>query len=300
MYSFIKISLEITRYCFNNTSAMYEPRVSVLTPVYNTNIEHLHQCIDSILNQTFTDFEFIILNDSPENTELESEILSYSDKRIKYYKNDKNIGISESRNRLLQLARGEYIAIFDHDDISIPDRLACQVEFLDTHPNIGVIGGWLQNFESNEGTFVTPENDKEIKIALTEDCFIAHTSSMIRKSVLTNNNIKYEPEYTPCEDYRLWARLMDITEFHNIQRVLVKYRWHENNTTTNMSKDMKNTHDIIRNQIIKSHPELRRIYNRWHVMKIVVNIICIFIPVASVRRKLRKKLKRNLVKFDQR
>ena len=129
---------------------MYEPRVSVLTPVYNTNIEHLHQCIDSILNQTFTDFEFIILNDSPENTELESEILSYSDKRIKYYKNDKNIGISESRNRLLQLARGEYIAIFDHDDISIPDRLACQVEFLDTHPNIGVIGGWLQNFESNE------------------------------------------------------------------------------------------------------------------------------------------------------
>ena len=300
MYSFIKISLEITRYCFNNTSAMYEPRVSVLTPVYNTNIEHLHQCIDSILNQTFTDFEFIILNDSPENTELESEILSYSDKRIKYYKNDKNIGISESRNRLLQLARGEYIAIFDHDDISMPDRLACQVEFLDTHPNIGVIGGWLQNFESNEGTFVTPENDKEIKIALTEDCFIAHTSSMIRKSVLTNNNIKYEPEYTPCEDYRLWSRLMDITEFHNIQRVLVKYRWHENNTTTNMSKDMKNTHDIIRNQIIKSHPELRRIYNRWHVMKIVVNIICIFIPVASVRRKLRKKLKRNLVKFDQR
>ena len=279
---------------------MYEPRVSILTPVYNTNIEHLRQCIDSILNQTFTDFEFIILNDSPENTELESEILSYSDKRIKYYKNDKNIGISESRNRLLQLARGEYIAIFDHDDISMPDRLACQVEFLDKHPKVGVVGGWLQNCESNEGTFVTPENDREIKIALTEDCFIAHTSSMIRKSVLTNNNIKYESEYTPCEDYRLWARLMDITEFHNIQRVLVKYRWHENNTTTNMSDDMKNCHDIIRNQIIKSHPELRRIYNRWHVMKIVVNIICIFIPVASVRRKLRKKLKRNLVKFDQR
>ena len=279
---------------------MYEPRVSILTPVYNTNIEHLHQCIDSILNQTFTDFEFIILNDSPENTELESEILSYSDKRIKYYKNDKNIGISESRNRLLQLARGEYIAIFDHDDISMPDRLACQVEFLDTHPNIGVIGGWLQNFESNEGTFVTPENDREIKIALTEDCFIAHTSSMIRKSVLTNNNIKYEPEYTPCEDYRLWARLMDITEFHNIQAVLVKYRWHENNTTTNMSTDMKNIHDLIQSQIIKKHPELRRIYNRWHVMKIVVNIICIFVPIASVRRKLRKKLKRNLVKFDQR
>ena len=134
---------------------MSTPRVSVLTPVYNTNIEHLRQCIDSILNQTFTDFEFIILNDSPENTELESEILSYTDKRIKYYKNDTNIGISQSRNRLLQLAHGEYLAIFDHDDISVPERLAHQVEFLDKNPEIGVVGGWLQNFESNEGIFVT-------------------------------------------------------------------------------------------------------------------------------------------------
>ena len=91
---------------------MYEPRVSVLTPVYNTNIEHLHQCIDSILNQTFTDFEFIILNDSPENTELESEILSYSDKRIKYYKNDKNIGISENMKRCFNMASGDYIAVW--------------------------------------------------------------------------------------------------------------------------------------------------------------------------------------------
>ena len=279
---------------------MSAPRVSILTPVYNTNIEHLRQCIDSILNQTFTDFEFIILNDSPENTELESEILSYCDKRIKYYKNDKNIGISQSRNRLLQLARGEYLAIFDHDDISVPERLTQQVEFLDKNPEIGVVGGWLQNFESNEGIFVTPEQDKHIKIALTEDCFIAHTSAMIRKSVITNNHIQYESEYTPCEDYRLWAQLMDITKFHNIQAVLVKYRWHKNNTTNNMSDDMKNIHDLIRSQIIKKHPELRMVYNRWHVMKIVVNIICIFVPIASVRRKLRKQLKRNLVKFDQR
>lgn len=275
-------------------------KVSVLTPVYNTNIEHLRQCIDSILNQTFTDFEFIILNDSPENLDLESVILSYHDTRIKYYKNDTNIGISKSRNKLLELACGEYIAIFDHDDISVPDRLSRQVEYMDTHPNIGVISGWLQNFESNDGILITPENDKHIKVALTEDCFIAHTAAMIRKSVLTENNIKYESEYTPCEDYRLWAKLMDITEFYNIQDILVKYRWHQNNTTNNMSSDMKQTHDIIRNQIIQQHPELRNIYNSWHITKVIVNIVCLFIPIASIRRRLRKKLKRNFVKFDKR
>lgn len=279
---------------------MYIPKVSVLTPVYNTNIEHLRQCIDSILNQTFTDFEFILLNDSPNNIDLESEILSYSDSRIRYYKNDKNIGISESRNKLLDFARGEYIAIFDHDDISVPDRLARQVEYLDTHPNIGVVSGWLQNFESNEGILITPEYDKYIKIALTEDCFIAHTAAMIRKSVLIDNNIKYESEFTPCEDYRLWARLMNVTEFYNIQDILVKYRWHSENTTTNMSSDMENLHNVIRNQIIQSHPELRQIYNSWHITKVIVNIVCLFIPIASVRRKLRKKLKRNFVKFDKR
>ena len=171
---------------------MSNPKVSVLTPVFNTHTDHLRQCIDSILNQTFTDFEFIILNDSPDNIELEQLILSYTDKRIKYHKNDKNIGISESRNKLLSLACGEYIAIFDHDDISVPDRLSCQVEYMDKHPEIGVVGGWLQNFESNEGIFITPEKNEQIKIALTEDCFIAHTSSMIRKSVLDKNKIKYE------------------------------------------------------------------------------------------------------------
>ena len=80
------------------------PKVSVLTPIYNTEPEHLRQAIESILNQTFTDFEFIILNDSPWNTEIEDIVLAYKDARIKYVKNDKNIGISKSRNKLLSLA----------------------------------------------------------------------------------------------------------------------------------------------------------------------------------------------------
>ena len=143
------------------------PRVSVLTPIYNTNPAHLREMIESILNQTFTDFEFLILNDSPLNTEIEDIVKSYKDKRIKYMKNDVNMGISASRNKLLHASHGEYIAIFDHDDISVPDRLARQVEFLDTHPNIGVVSGWLEYFGDTNCIHRTPEYDIQIKLATT-------------------------------------------------------------------------------------------------------------------------------------
>ncbi len=215
------------------------PKVSVLTPIYNTNIGHLCECIESILNQTFTDFEFIILNDSPENKRLAKVIGLYNDPRIKYYENKKNIGISASRNRLLELARGEYIAIFDHDDISMPDRLARQVEFLDTHPNVGVVSSLMQCFGDRNDVWKLPEHDIEIKIALTDNCFVAHTAAMIRKSVLDTNNIKYEEKYTPAEDYRLWTRLMGVTDFYNIQDTLVHYRWHATNTSISQNVKME-------------------------------------------------------------
>lgn len=240
------------------------PRVSVLMPVYNTNIEHLQDSINSILNQTFTDFEFIILNDSPDNTELEKFITSNGDKRIKYHKNEKNIGISESRNRLLELAHGEYIAIFDHDDISVPDRLACQVEFLDTHPNIGVVSGLMECFDNRTDIWQNPETDLEIKLSLTENCFVAHTAAMIRKSILIDNKIKYESEYTPAEDYRLWTRLMNFTNFYNIQRPLVKYRIHSTNTSKTDESRMIKSWQKIQKETIQQYPTYRKIYLSLH------------------------------------
>lgn len=237
-----------------------KPRVSVLTPIYNTNIEHLRQCIDSILNQTFTDFEFIILNDSPDNKKLKKIIDTYEDKRIKYYENKKNIGISASRNRLLELAQGEYIAIFDHDDISVPDRLARQVEFLDTHPNVGVVSGLLQCFGDRNDVWQNPESDIKIKLGLTENCFVAHTAAMIRKSVLDKHNIRYEEKYSPAEDYRLWARLMDYTDFYNIQTPLVKYRWHAENTTNLQQGKMHNAWLAVKSDVCNKYPGYYAVY----------------------------------------
>ncbi len=211
----------------------HTPRVSVLTPIYNTNPQHLRECIESILSQTYTDFEFLILNDSPDNKDIEKIVLEYAtqDKRVKYSKNDKNMGITPSRNKLLHMARGEYIAIFDHDDISVPERLAREVEFLDTHPHIGVVSGWLQFFGESYDLLKNPEDDLKIRTFLTQTCSLAHTAAMIRKSILIDNGIDYEEFYSPAEDYRLWARLMDVTHFYNIQDVLVKYRWNNSNTS---------------------------------------------------------------------
>ncbi len=238
------------------------PTVSVLTPIYNTNHAFLRKCIESILNQTFSDFEFIILNDSPENIELEKQVLSYHDRRIRYIKNERNIGISASRNRLIELSRGKYIAVFDHDDISHPTRLAKQVEFLDKNPYIGVVGSWAHWFGEKDFIRKNPEYDTDIKIRLTDVCAIMHTTAMIRKSVLIENDIKYEEQYTPAEDYRLWGRLMECTCFHNLQEVLVEYRWQNTNTSNQNRNRINIVHKSIKMQICNKFPMYRLEFER--------------------------------------
>lgn len=262
------------------------PRVSVLTPIYNTNPQYLRECIESILNQTFTDFEFLILNDSPDNKEIENIVKEYAkhNKRIKYYKNDKNMGITPSRNKLLDLAKGEYLAIFDHDDISVPERLEKQVKYLDENPQVGVVSGFMAVFGDENYIFTNPETDSEIKIMLTDNCYIAHTASMIRKSVLTDNNIKYEEFYTPAEDYRLWTKLMDVTAFHNIPDILVKYRVQQGNTTHKQKKFMDLKAEFIRNETSNSHILLRKKFDEIYKQKPKIKIRLFgFIPLIKIK-----------------
>ena len=236
------------------------PRVSVLTPIYNTNPSHLREMIESILNQTFTDFEFLILNDSPDNTEIEKVVKSYKDKRIKYAVNEHNMGITPSRNKLLKMARGEYIAIFDHDDISVPTRLEQQVAYLDTNSSVGVVSGFIEDFGDNSAVRVVPEFDTDIKIIMTDKCCVWHTAAMIRKSVLVDNDIEYEEFYSPCEDYRLWSRLMSVTNFYNIQSVLVKYRMFANQTSVLQKSKMNAAHRAVQLDIINRFPAY---YDAW-------------------------------------
>ena len=261
------------------------PRVSVLTPIYNTNPQHLRECIESILGQTFTDFEFIILNDSPENIELDKIVKSYDDKRIIYTKNEKNLGISASRNKLLDMARGEYIAIFDHDDISMPDRLEQEVEFLDKNPDVGVVSGQMNFFGEKSGiVWKLPEYDADIKVRMTDNCSVSHTACMIRKSVLDKNNIRYESYYTPAEDYRLFARLMEHTLFYNIQKVLVKYRFFSGNTTHVQSARMSRAHHEIQLYIVNKFLAYDIAYKRYVSKRTVFRCLLFgIIPLFKIK-----------------
>lgn len=204
------------------------PKVSVLMPIYNTREEHLRPAMESVLTQTFRDFEFLILNDSPDNAALDAIVASYDDPRIRYFRNDANIGISHSRNKLIDLARGEYLAVMDHDDVSLPPRLEKQVAYLDGHPDVGVVG--TQSAFFTKPIRPRPVDDADIRVALIRSCAITHPSSMIRKSVLLDHGIRYEDGFSPAEDYALWCRLIPHTRFHNLDEVLFKYREHEGNT----------------------------------------------------------------------
>lgn len=230
------------------------PKVSVLMPVYKTNEKYLREAISSILNQTFTDFEFLILDDCPDD-DREAIVMSYADKRIKYYKNEQNLGITPSRNKLIDIAKGEYLAIFDHDDISHPQRLEKEVLYLDSHPEVGVVSSWIRKIPQNKVSH-NPSDNQDIKISLVNHDVVAHSASMIRKSVLVANNIHYEEEYSPSEDYALWCKLLDYTEFYNIPEVLLDYRQHEGNTSKKQQNKMELMTWKIRSLMRVWHPEL--------------------------------------------
>lgn len=231
-------------------------KVSVLTPLYNTDPVFLREMIESILNQTFRDFEFILLNDSPDNREIEEIVRSYQDPRIVYVENESNLGISESRNKLLALSRGEYVAIFDHDDISCKERLEKQVDYLDSHREVGVVGCYIRHIPKNRVTRF-PVANLDIKRELIHGCVVPHTGAMIRKSVLIDNGLCWEGAFSPAEDYMLWVKLIAKTMFHNIPEVLVLYRSYDSNTSARQKEKMRDRDALIRCFAEKEYPFLK-------------------------------------------
>lgn len=223
-------------------------KISVLMPLYKTNPGQLKQAINSIISQTYQDFELLILDDCPEDNR-EEIVKSYQDTRIKYFKNNVNMGITPTRNKLVKMATGKYLAVMDHDDIAMPTRFAEQVNMLDTHPEIGVIGCHIELFP-NTKIVQFPEHNNQIEEYLMQGCGIAHTGAMIRANILSEN--PYEEEFSPSEDYALWCRLIGKTKFYNIPKVLMQYRIHDTNTTKiqgdKMTKATKSIHDFVRRE----------------------------------------------------
>ena len=189
-------------------------------PVYNVKEEYLRESIESILNQTFTDFEFIILDDCSSNN-VEEIVKSYGDDRIRFYRNSENLGIAKSRNKLMDLARGEYSALMDNDDISHPERLKKQVDFLDNNPDISILSTAYETFPEKH-IIVHPKSVRYLD--LFRCCVITHPSVMYRTGSLREYKLKYKESYICSQDYELWARAIRYLKIANLDSVLLRYR----------------------------------------------------------------------------
>ncbi len=200
--------------------------ITVLMSVYNSST-HLMEAIDSILNQTFIDFEFLIINDG--STDTTSNILeSLKDHRIRIVKNSTNKGLIYSLNKGLSLSKGKYIVRMDSDDISHPNRLQKQWNFMEKNSYTDICGSFSNVIGTRE-VRRPPTNYIKCWLELLVNNVISHPSVIIRRDSLIKNNLFYSNEYLHSEDYDLWVRCsMKKMRIENIAEVLLYYRIHEN------------------------------------------------------------------------
>jgi glycosyltransferase involved in cell wall biosynthesis len=226
-----------------------KPLVSILMAVYNGE-KYLREAIDSILNQTFTDFEFLIVNDGSTDS-TENIILSYTDVRIRYIKNEENLKLIATLNKGLDLAQGKYIARMDADDISLPERLEKQVAFMEKNPNIGLLGTWVRNIGGvNDYDITFNSGHRNIRFELFFHNYFHHPSVMLRTEILRNYNL-YFPNVLHAEDYAFWINLSNYTEFEILPVFLLHYRSHGDNISELHKDFQKNqTSDCRKMQII--------------------------------------------------
>ena len=202
-------------------------KISVIMPTKNAE-KYINEAIDSILNQTFSDFEFLIIDDNSTDDTLRI-IHSYNDKRIKLV-NGPQKGLSAALNFGIKLAQGEYIARMDADDISLPHRFEKQVRYLDTHPEVSLLGTWQEHFGDKTGIH-KPNCEPDIaKMALIFSCDFCHSTAMFRKNIFIENDLFY-PENSPIEDFELWSKAIASINVANIPEILGKYRVHNKSIT---------------------------------------------------------------------
>ncbi|MCK5184343.1 MAG: glycosyltransferase [Candidatus Heimdallarchaeota archaeon] len=225
------------------------PLVTVLMPVYNGE-KYLAEAIDSILQQEFTDFEFLIIDGTSTDNSVKI-IKEYTDSRIRLIFRDKNSpGFASALNHGLALSRGKYIARMDCDDISYPDRLQKQIDFMDENKKVGVCGTWIiELIERKLGkVHKYPTSFDEIKVSLFFSSPLGHPSVMIRNSMFKENNLFYNTEFLYGEDFDLWNRCAEHFQLANLPEILLTYR--------KLSTSLYHT-------MVKKHPEqLKLIYKR--------------------------------------
>ncbi len=205
--------------------------ISVILTVFNGE-KFLKEAIESILNQTYQEFELIIIDDGSTDSTLQI-IDSYHELRIRLIENGHNRGQSYSRNLGIQKSKGEYIAIMDADDIALPNRLEIQYEYLKSNTEISLCGSWIEVI-GEEGDFKkirkVPTDNFEIKADLIFNCPIIHPTVMFVKKDFVENGFFYDEEFRYAQDMELWSRAMFKLNFSNIPLPLLKMRFGNSNS----------------------------------------------------------------------
>lgn len=234
--------------------------VSVVMPTYNAE-KYLKEAIDSILAQTFTDFELLIVDDNSKDKTIDI-IKSYQDPRIKLIEGP-NKGIAAALNKGIREARGKYIARMDADDISLPDRFKKQVEFLEKHEDISLVGSWFVIFPQN---ILRCFSEKITYLDLLRECCIAHPTVMFKKEIFIKYKLYYDENIAACEDYDLWSRAIQFIKIANIPEVLLKYRSSDTQASKKTVTIMRATDRCIKQRMLD-----------WLTdNKMLQNILCVF------------------------
>jgi len=207
------------------------PKVTVFIPVYNRE-QYVGEAIESILAQTFSDFEILLVDDGSSDRSVD-KIRSYTDPRIRLVRNEENLGIPKTRNKGVELARGQYMAMLDSDDRAFPDRLEKQVAFLDTHPEYVQVGSWCRMMDA-QGQVLNkikwqPALPDDIHAQFLFRCAMSNRSIMARTAVLKEYG--YRNDYPRCQDYELHVRLARHYKLGNLPECLVYGRIHQQQIT---------------------------------------------------------------------
>lgn len=228
------------------------PSLSVLMPVFNSE-QFVAEAIKSVLNQSFKDFEFLILDDCSADKSFKIiNDFEKKDPRIKVYKNEKNLGVVESRNKLINLSKGKYIAWLDSDDIALPNRFEEEIKFLESHPEIGMVGAYPIIIDENgreTGKWPFETDPKKLKIELFFHSPFLSSSVVIRKSCLPKDF--YDSRFPVAEDFDLYSKISEKSDIANINKFLVKYRIN----STGLSKTNTEKMEQLSAQVIKEHAE---------------------------------------------
>lgn len=204
------------------------PRVTVLMPTYNVS-PWVEESIHSVLNQTYRDFELLVVDDASTDDTLD-RVRAIDDPRIRIAAFPNNVGLADNLNRGLDIINTELVARMDGDDIAEPDWLETGINVLDTHPEVGICSFGFQFFGAKTSLVCFPEHHEDSKAQMLFGCTVI--VPVFRRAVMVDNHLRYSTEAFPAEDYMMWANAYRVTQVYNVQRTLFHYRTHASQIST--------------------------------------------------------------------